>query len=133
MPPDLRRSVGRLLPPSHLQSHRILFVHKALRHHDPVPQPPNPSHFVPFRPVHTPSNPPLECPQSPSRLRIQIPMPLRILTFRRLLAQTLAGWWEDKAPRFGAALAYYSVLSLAPLLILITPLADWMFGPKLVQ
>jgi membrane protein len=56
-----------------------------------------------------------------------------IVTFHRLLTETLAGWWEDKAPRFGAALAYYSILSLAPLLILITPLADWLFGPKLVH
>jgi membrane protein len=57
----------------------------------------------------------------------------RIITFSRLLRETLAGWWEDKAPRFGAALAYYSVLSLAPLLILVTPFADWLFGRKLVQ
>jgi membrane protein len=56
-----------------------------------------------------------------------------VVTFRRLLAETLTGWWEDKAPRFGAALAFYSILSLAPMLILITPLADRLFGPRLVK
>src|SRR3954467_10658198 len=49
---------------------------------------------------------------------------------RAILTETLAGWWEDKAPRLGAALAYYSVLALAPLVILVTPVAEAMFGPK---
>jgi membrane protein len=57
----------------------------------------------------------------------------RIITFSNLVRQTFIGWWEDKAPRFGAALAYYSVLSLAPLLVLTTPLANWLFGAKLAR
>ncbi len=57
----------------------------------------------------------------------------RIITFSKLLRETIDGWWEDKAPRFGAALAYYSVLSLAPLLVLTTPLANWLFGAKLAR
>ena len=47
-----------------------------------------------------------------------------IITFGRLLHEAMTGWWEDKAPRFGAAVAYYSVLSIAPILTLFTPLAD---------
>src|SRR5688500_11457679 len=39
-----------------------------------------------------------------------------------LFTRTLADWWEDKAPRLGAALAFYTVLSLAPLLVIVTPI-----------
>jgi membrane protein len=39
-----------------------------------------------------------------------------------LVKETVADWWEDKAPRLGASLAFYTVLSLAPLLVLVTPM-----------
>src|SRR5688572_25136248 len=45
-----------------------------------------------------------------------------------MLWQTGADWWEDKAPRLGAALAYYTVLALAPVVILFTPIAGRLFG-----
>jgi membrane protein len=47
-----------------------------------------------------------------------------------LFKETAAEWWGDKAPRLGASLAYYTVLSLAPLLVLVTPVVGWMFGPN---
>ncbi len=47
-----------------------------------------------------------------------------------MLWQTVADWWEDKAPRLGAALAYYTVLSLAPVVILVTPVAGLLFRQK---
>lgn len=40
-----------------------------------------------------------------------------------LIKQTFAEWNEDKVPRLGAALAFYSALSIAPLLVLILRLA----------
>src|SRR3954470_18840593 len=46
-----------------------------------------------------------------------------------LLKETAGEWWGDKAPRLGASLAYYTVLSLAPLLVLVTPVVGWIFGP----
>ena len=45
-----------------------------------------------------------------------------------LLKQTLADWWEDRAPRLGAALAFYTVLSLAPLLVIVTPILATVIG-----
>jgi YihY family inner membrane protein len=45
-----------------------------------------------------------------------------------LAKQTLADWWEDKAPRLGASLAFYTVLSLAPLLVLVTPILATVLG-----
>jgi membrane protein len=46
-----------------------------------------------------------------------------------------AAWefWEDRAPRMGASLAFYTILSLAPLLILAQPLATAAFGPKVAH
>jgi uncharacterized BrkB/YihY/UPF0761 family membrane protein len=40
----------------------------------------------------------------------------RLLSYSvRLLKTTFRHWLEDKAPQLGAALAYYTVFSLAPL------------------
>jgi membrane protein len=52
---------------------------------------------------------------------------LIIRDFRSILMQTVAGWWEIKAPRLGAALAYYTILSLAPMIIIATPLIGLAF------
>ena len=45
-----------------------------------------------------------------------------------LLASTYQKWNDDKAPRLAAALAYYSVFSLAPLLMIAAGLAGLFFG-----
>ncbi len=56
---------------------------------------------------------------------------LRLL--QSLLVETFAEWREDKASRLGAALAYYSVFSLGPLLILVTAIAGLCFGEQAVR
>lgn len=40
-----------------------------------------------------------------------------------LFKETFAEWNEDKAPRLGAALAYYTIFSLAPLLVILVSVA----------
>ena len=35
-----------------------------------------------------------------------------------VLKRVVTDWWEDNAPRLGAALAYYTLLSLSPLLVI---------------
>jgi membrane protein len=45
-----------------------------------------------------------------------------------LVRQTFREWSEDKAPRLGAALAFYTALSIAPLLILALRIAAAFFG-----
>jgi len=45
-----------------------------------------------------------------------------------LVADTFSGWSEDKAPRLGAALAYYTIFSLAPLLIIVISIVGFFFG-----
>ena len=45
-----------------------------------------------------------------------------------ILKETASDWMEDQAPSLGAALAYYTVFSLAPLLIIAIAIAGWFFG-----
>jgi membrane protein len=51
----------------------------------------------------------------------------------RVLKQALAGWWNDNVPRMGAALAYYTLFSLAPILIVAIAIAGVAFGPEAVR
>lgn len=50
-----------------------------------------------------------------------------------ILKSAAVDWWEDKAPRLGAALAYYSLFSLAPLLVLSTAIAGIALGREAVE
>lgn len=50
-----------------------------------------------------------------------------------LLKQTANEWLEDQAPMLGAGLAYYTVFSLAPLLIIAIALAGFFLGPEAAQ
>lgn len=45
-----------------------------------------------------------------------------------LLKQTFADWNEDKAPQLGASLAFYTALSIAPLLVILLGVAAFFFG-----
>ncbi|HLJ93866.1 MAG TPA: YihY/virulence factor BrkB family protein [Gemmataceae bacterium] len=47
-----------------------------------------------------------------------------------LLNETFNQWLEDKAPRLGAALAYYALFSLAPLLIIVIGIAGLVAGEQ---
>jgi membrane protein len=47
-----------------------------------------------------------------------------------LVKQAGIEWYQDKAPRLGAALAYYSIFSIAPLLILSIAVAARIFGEQ---
>jgi len=53
------------------------------------------------------------------------------LTFRStwlLLKETFREWTRDKAPRLGAALAYYTIFSIAPLFLIAIAIAGAVFG-----
>jgi membrane protein len=50
-----------------------------------------------------------------------------------LLKQTASEWMEDDAPSLGAALAYYTVFSLAPLLTIAIAIAGFFFGQEAAQ
>lgn len=50
-----------------------------------------------------------------------------------LLKETFSQWSNDRAPRLGAALAYYTVFSLVPLLVIIIALIGFVFGRDAAQ
>ena len=52
---------------------------------------------------------------------------------RAVLKETLAGWWNDNVPRMGAALAYYTLFALAPILVVVIAVGGMAFGPVAVR
>lgn len=50
-----------------------------------------------------------------------------VLVWFDLLKQTFGEWLEDKAPQLGAALAYYTVFSLAPLILVLLAIVGLIF------
>jgi membrane protein len=51
----------------------------------------------------------------------------------RILGRALAGWWKDDVPRLGASLAYYTLFSLAPVLVVAIAIGGLIFGPEAVR
>src|SRR6266567_7029419 len=47
-----------------------------------------------------------------------------------LVTEALDEWNKDNVPRLGAALAYHTVLSIAPLLIVVVAVAGLVFGKE---
>ena len=50
-----------------------------------------------------------------------------------LLKRTFRGWMDVRAPRLSAALAFYSIFSIAPLLVIIIGILGLVFGEKAVS
>lgn len=51
----------------------------------------------------------------------------------KILKDTFTGFLEDKALKFSASLSYYTVFSMAPLLLLLISLAGIFFGREAIQ
>ena len=52
---------------------------------------------------------------------------------RQLLKEAASDWSDDKAPRMGAALSYYTIFSLAPVLLLVIAVAGLVLGQQAAQ
>ncbi|HZU24516.1 MAG TPA: YihY/virulence factor BrkB family protein [Bryobacteraceae bacterium] len=52
---------------------------------------------------------------------------------RRIVKSTLSAWSDDKVPRLAASLAYYTALSLAPLIVVLLGIAGLAFGRAAAQ
>ena len=50
-----------------------------------------------------------------------------------LMRKTVSAWSDDQAPGMGAAIAYYTVFSVAPLLLIVIAMAGLIFGRDAVQ
>jgi membrane protein len=53
--------------------------------------------------------------------------------FVRLMKRALSGWSDDYAPSMGAALSYYTLFSITPLLVIVISLAGIFFGDDAVR
>ncbi len=55
---------------------------------------------------------------------------MTLKTYWEMLEETASAWIDDKAFRMGAALAYYSLFSVAPLLLIAIGIAGLVFGEQ---
>ena len=62
--------------------------------------------------------------------KLQVSLPK---TITALLREAGAAWFADNAPRFGAALAFYTLFSLAPVLIVALSVTGFVFGERTAQ
>ncbi len=59
--------------------------------------------------------------------------PLTAAGLLKVARATLTEWGEDKVPRLGASLAYYTIFSIAPLLVIAIAIAGLVLDPGEVQ
>lgn len=50
-----------------------------------------------------------------------------------LLLKAAKGWSSDNVPRLGASLAYYTLFSIGPILLIAIAIAGFVFGPEAVR
>jgi membrane protein len=55
---------------------------------------------------------------------------MQVATFVALLREAAVGWWEDDVPRMAAAVAFYTLFSFAPLVIVAIMIAGLVFGEE---
>jgi len=58
---------------------------------------------------------------------------MRWSDLQSLFVRSFAGWSAHNAPRMGAALAFYALLSLMPLLLVVISIAGLIFGARAAQ
>ena len=58
---------------------------------------------------------------------------LRLKQGWSLLKEAIQAWSNDYAPSMGAALSYYTLFSIAPLLLIVIAVAGWFFGDDAVR
>jgi len=58
---------------------------------------------------------------------------MRLRDVWKLVQQSVSAWIDDYAPSMGAALSYYTVFSLAPLLVIVIAVAGLVFGAEAAQ
>ena len=53
--------------------------------------------------------------------------------FYQLAKKSVVAWIDDYAPSMGAAISYYTVFSIAPLMIIVIAVAGFVWGREAVQ
>jgi len=58
---------------------------------------------------------------------------LRAAGLRQVIRQSLVSWFKDDAPSMGAAIAFYTLFAIAPILLIFTWVAGEFIRPDIVQ
>lgn len=64
------------------------------------------------------------------RLQVRQEIRMHLERIRALISKSVLAWLDDYAPSMGAALAYYTLFSLAPLLMIAIAVAGLVFGQE---
>ena len=67
------------------------------------------------------------------RTNVERDAPLTLRQYYELVLNAAYAWSEDRAPSMGAAIAYYTIFSLAPILILVIAIAGFVLGEEAAQ
>jgi membrane protein len=59
--------------------------------------------------------------------------PVTVNSIKKLIAETVSCWSDINAPRLGAALAFYTTLSMAPLMVFSIGIAGLVFGRQAAE
>lgn len=62
-------------------------------------------------------------------MSVRIKIPEKIKTTWKFIVAVFDKWIDDKAPKLGASLSFYTMFSLAPLFIIAISVAGLLFGP----
>src|ERR1700689_5321179 len=58
---------------------------------------------------------------------------LKLGDIGKILRGTFAAWFKDGAPSMGAAIAFYTLFAIAPILLIVIWMAGAFIGPDVVQ
>ena len=58
---------------------------------------------------------------------------MNVKSLYALCREAVVAWVDDYAPSMGAAISYYTMFSLAPLLVIVIAIAGLLFGRDAVQ
>ena len=76
-------------------------------------------------------NPP--CAGAAPHVSIGVVRKLRLTDIKPLIEQIVSGWAKHNTPRLAAALAFYTLLSLIPLLLIVISIAGLVFGSRAAE
>jgi membrane protein len=62
-----------------------------------------------------------------------VPLDTRSIQQWQIVKEAFAAWLDDNAPSMGAALSYYTLFSLAPLLVIVIAVAGMLYGEQAAQ
>jgi membrane protein len=78
------------------------------------------------------ATPGIDCEPS-LRVKVRRALALGWGDFKKLVGEAIENWFVHNVPRLGASVAFYTLLSLAPLLIVVIAVAGAVFGKEAAQ